>query len=259
MNWPQQEGRTADPIGQGRAVKLNALAGADLSLPVERQMIGIFANEHLRDCRLRRRSALDQARRRRRLHHHVLASPAAIFGPANDEHAELRRHDIEPLAGILADPVQRLTAARASAVFDIDHHLDARQMLGKRPAVDAALCGSACALGRIGRITLGLLARCSLLDVFKPEQHLIFGQCLGAPAKAMALQFLDDLTQPLVLHPLGNQHRLQRAGIVGKRIRQNGHGGIRSCVTRRSERFSPADSPCRSHAGCIGAAVSRAA
>ena len=132
-------------------------------------------------------------------------------------------------------------------------------MRRKRSPVHAALGGAACPLGRIGRIDLGLIARRDLLDVFEPEQHLIFGQRLGAPAEAMALQFFDDLTKPFVLHALGNQHRLERAGIVGKCIGQNGHGGIRSCVALRRERFQPADSLCRNHPGCIGAGVSRAA
>ena len=57
----------------------------------------------------------------------------------------------------------------------------------------------------------------------------------------MTLQFLDDLTEPLVLRPLRNQHRFQRARIVGKRIRQNSHGKIRSCVAANSERFQHAD------------------
>ena len=39
-------------------------------------------------------------------------------------------------------------------------------------------------LGRIGRIAFGLAARCDLLDVFEPEQHLIFGQRLRAAAEA---------------------------------------------------------------------------
>ena len=239
MDRPQQEGRAADPIGQRRTVEFDALAGVDLSLPIQRKMIGIFGDEHLRHRGLGRQSALDQPRRRWRLHHHVLASPAAIFGSANHQHAELCRHDVEPLAGILADPMQRLAAARAGIVVDVDHHLDARQMAGKRSSVHPALGGSACPLGRIGRVTLGLAARRNLLDVFEPEQHLIFGQRLGAAPEAMTLQFLDDLTQPLVLHPLGNQHRLERAGIVGKRIRRNGHGGIRPCVALRRERFQP--------------------
>ena len=45
------------------------------------------------------------------------------------------------------------------------------------------------------------LARRNLLDVFEPEQHLIFGQRLGAPPEAMTLQFLDDLEQPFVAAP----------------------------------------------------------
>ena len=75
----------------------------------------------------------------------------------------------------------------------------------------------------------------------------------------MTLQFLDDLEKPLVADPLGNQHRPERAGIVGKRIRRNGHGGIRPCGAVRRERFQPDDSLCRNHPGCIGAGISRAA
>jgi hypothetical protein len=93
----------------------------------------------------------------------------------------------------------------------------------------------------------------SLLDIFEPEQHLIFGQCLGTPTKAMTLQLFNDLTQPIVLRPLRNQHRLERAMVVGGCIRRS-----RSCVALRHERFQPADSLCRNHAGCIGAGVSRA-
>ena len=216
---------------------IDALPGVDLSLAIQRKMIGVFGDENLRHRRLGRQSALDQPCRRGRLDHHVLASPAGIFGPANDQHAELRWHDVEPLAGVLADPMQRVAAARAGVVLDIDHHLDARQMRRKRSPVHAALGGPACPLGRIGRFNLGLVARRSLLDVFEPEQHLIFGQRLGTPAKAMTLQLLDDLTQPIVLRPLRNQHRLQRAGIVGKCIRRDRHGGSRSCVALRRERF----------------------
>ena len=199
VHRPQQEGGAADPVGQRRAIEVDALAGVDLRLAVERQVIGVLGDQHLRDRRLGRQSALDQPRRRGRLHHHVLAGPAGIFGPAHDQHAELRRHDVEPLAAILADPMQRVAAARAGVVLDVDHHLDARQMRRQRSAVHAALGGTARPLGRIGCFTLGLAACRDLLDLFEPEQQLIFGQRLGAPAEAMALQLLDDLAQPLVL------------------------------------------------------------
>jgi len=250
MDRPQQEGRSADPISQRRTVEIDALAGVDLSLPVQRKMIGIFGDEDLGDGGLGRQSAFDQPRWRGRLHHHVLTGPAAIFGPANHEDPELCRHDVETFAGILADPVQWLAATRASAVFNVDHDLDAWQVGGQRSAVHPTFGSSACPLSRIGGFRRNLRISISLLDVFEPEQHLIFGQRLGASAKAMALQLLDDLTQPVVLHPLRN---------VGKRIRRNRHGGIRTRTTLRRECFSHTDSPCRSHPGCAGAGISRAA
>jgi hypothetical protein len=48
MHWPQQEGCPPDPIGQGRAIQVEALAGVNLSLPIQWQMVGIFGDEHLR-------------------------------------------------------------------------------------------------------------------------------------------------------------------------------------------------------------------
>ena len=66
----------------------------------------------------------------------------------------------------------------------------------------------------------GLAARRGLLDLFQAEQQLIFRQRLGPSAEAMALQLLDDLSQPLGARTLRQQHRLQRAGIVGERVRQ---------------------------------------
>jgi hypothetical protein len=81
----------------------------------------------------------------------------------------------------------------------------------------------------------------------------------GAPSEAMTLQLFDDLAEPVVLHALGEEHRLQRARIVGKDIRRDCHDGIRSCATMRRERLQRADSLCRNHPGCSGAGVSRAA
>ncbi len=54
MHRPQQEGRTADPVGQRRAIEPDALAGINLSLPVQRKMIGIFGDEDLSHRRLSR-------------------------------------------------------------------------------------------------------------------------------------------------------------------------------------------------------------
>ena len=228
MHRPQQPGGAADPVGQGRAIEIDALPGIDLGLAIERQVIGIFGDQNLGHRRLGRQSALDQPRRRGRLHHHLLAGPAGILGPADDQHAQLRRDDVEPLAAILADPVQCVAAARTAVILDVDHHLDARQMRRQRSAVHAALGGTLGSLGRDGCFAFGLAACRGLLDVFEPKQQLIFRQRLGPPAEAMALQLLDDLFQPLGARTLRQQHRLQRAGIIRKRVRHHRHGRIKS-------------------------------
>ena len=64
MYRPQYEGGAADPVGQCRAVQGDALPGVDLSLAIERQMIGVFGDEHMRHRRLGRQPALDQSCRR---------------------------------------------------------------------------------------------------------------------------------------------------------------------------------------------------
>jgi hypothetical protein len=172
------------------------------------------------------------------LHHHVLASSASILWPAYHEHPQLRRDDVEPFAGIFSDPMQRVAAVRAGAIVDIDHHLNPGQMRRKRSPIHATFGGAARSLRRRGLFAPGIVVRRDLLGVFKSQQHLIFGQCLGASAEAMALQFLDDLFQPSGARPLGEQHRLQRVRIVRKRVRHDGHGAIESQVVMRREDFA---------------------
>jgi len=88
-------------------------------------VVGVFGHEDVRHGRVGRQPSFDQARRRSLLHHDLFAGPAAVLGPADDQHPELGRHDVEPFAHILTDPVQLIPAARAGVILDIDHHLDA--------------------------------------------------------------------------------------------------------------------------------------
>jgi hypothetical protein len=89
--------------------------------------------------------------------------------------------------------VQLALAARTGLVVDIDDNLDPWQMRRQRAAVGASLCSPCGSLGRSQLIRCRCIARRRLLDVFKAEQHLIFGKRLGPAAKTVALQFLDDL------------------------------------------------------------------
>jgi hypothetical protein len=45
MNRGQLEGGSTNPVGQGRAVDLEALADPDLGLAIERQVIGILGDD----------------------------------------------------------------------------------------------------------------------------------------------------------------------------------------------------------------------
>ena len=74
-------GGTPDPIRQGRAIELDALPGVDLSLTIERDVVGVFADQDMGHQRLGGQPTLDQARRRGRLDHGALARPAAVPGP----------------------------------------------------------------------------------------------------------------------------------------------------------------------------------
>ena len=157
-------------------------------------MVGVFGNQHLRNCCIRRQAAFDDPRGRLRLHDNVFAAPASVFWPAHDEDAELRGNDVEPLADVLADLVQFDATAWASLVFDVDDGLDAWQMRRQRAAVGAALFRVALSRS-VADCDFGLCRRAGLVlfGFFEREQHLIFRQRLGAPAEAMALHLLDDL------------------------------------------------------------------
>ena len=50
----------------------------------------------------------------RRLGHPVGAGPAGVFGAHGDDHAQLGRHDVQPLAAVLADLVHEPAATRAA-------------------------------------------------------------------------------------------------------------------------------------------------
>ena len=102
-------------------------------------------------------------------------------------------------------------------------------MRRERSPVHPPLGSATGLLSRSGRFLLRLLGGGRLLDVFQPELQLIFRRRLGAPAEAMAAQLLDDLFQPFRPRPFRQQHRLQRAGIIGRGI------GLDGCIPQLIE------------------------
>ena len=185
---------------------------------------------------------------------------AGIFRPDRDQHPELRRHDVEPLALVFADPVQRALAAAAGLIVDVEGGLDPRQMRRQRAAIGSTLRNSGLSRCRRRLISFCGAARRRLLDVFQAELHLLLGQRLRPAAKLVALQVPDDLAQPIVLRPLGEQHRFQGLGIIGQCVAR--HDQIRSYLPAFCDPLDAADSIRRSaryQPGCAGVTISRAA
>ena len=58
MQRAQMPGSTTDPVCQRRPVQIDALAGINLGLAIERQMVGIFGHQNLGDRGLGRQAAL---------------------------------------------------------------------------------------------------------------------------------------------------------------------------------------------------------
>ena len=139
VHRPEQEGRAPDPVGQRRTVEGDTLTGEDLRLSVERQVVGVFGDEHLCDQRVGRQAALDQPHGCWGLHERVLAGPAGVTRAADHQNPELRRHHVEALGYVLADLVQDARAARAGGAVDVDEGLDPQQVGRQSPAIGAAL------------------------------------------------------------------------------------------------------------------------
>jgi hypothetical protein len=104
--------------------------------------------------------------RSRRLHDAVLASPACVFGTPGHEDPELRRDQVQPLAPILADPVQLALATGTGLVLDVDDDLDPRQVRRHGTTVAAALASPRLTAFRCAHVLRRLAVRCHLLDIF---------------------------------------------------------------------------------------------
>ena len=183
MHWPQVPGRTPNPVRQRRSIKIDALARINLRLPIERQMIGIFGDQDLRDRSLRRDAALDQSRQCRSLRHNLLASPAGVFGAAGDQHTELRGNNVQPLTHVLTDPMQLTMAAGAFLANQINDLLKARQMSWQRSPVPAACLGASSTFLWRAIVHHGRIDGFRLLKIFKGQQQLVLGQRLSTTAE----------------------------------------------------------------------------
>jgi hypothetical protein len=200
---PQVERRefgrgVSHPERQDRSLDVEALRGQHLGLPVERQMPGVFGDQHRGHHRFGRQPALDQPLGRRRLHDRLFAGAAGVFGTVRHDRPELRRDHIEPLGGVLADHMHGRPAARAIPVLGLDRHMHARQMGGKRAAVGPTLLRAGASALLILLVVGGLACGDGLLDILERQGELVRVQLLGAAAELHALQLMQKMQQAIV-------------------------------------------------------------
>ena len=132
-----QPGGPADPVSQGRAIQLHALARVNIRLPVQGQVVAILGHHHVGEKRRAWAAALDGQAGHRRLAD-GLAVAAAQLGPHMDHDLEVRGHVLEHLALVVDDLAQTVRAAgRAGARPLVGDDL-ARQVGGQRFAVMVA-------------------------------------------------------------------------------------------------------------------------
>ena len=169
------------------------MAGEDLGLAVKRQVLGILGHDHVSDQRLGRQPGLDQLRRRRGLGHASASLRAGVTRADGDDHPQLGRRDIEPLAAILADLDHGPAAAGASDACRFDHPLDVRQLFGQG-AGTALRTFDIGLIGRPGSASDGLLDFCDRdLDILKDQLPLIRIELLRSWAKPCPAQFVHQV------------------------------------------------------------------
>ena len=146
------------------------------------------------DRRLGRQAALDQPRRRRRLHHRrprrrgrrIWAGASPAPGTAPERCPAARRR---PRRSCAARPCSRGRLCPRCRRWS---RCAADGPAARRDCAGAGARASARSAERLSSRRRG--AGLGLLDILQRQQHLIFGQRLGAAAEAMALHLLDDLS-----------------------------------------------------------------
>jgi hypothetical protein len=124
------------------------------------------------------------------------------------------RDHVEPLSHVLADHMHGRAAARAIGVFGRNHHMNARQMGGKRATIGAALLGTLARPHWVMLVVGGFGYRNGLLDILKRQLQLVLIELLRPAARLHALQLMQHVLQAVILRqrlvPLGNRRIILR-------------------------------------------------
>ena len=189
-------------------------------------MVGIFADRDEGHGPFGRQPALDQSRRCRRLGDAICASPAGIFRAHGDDHAQLRRHDVQPLRAVFTDLVHLPAAAWAHQAIGFDNLLDARQMFRQ---VTAVALGHPFALGLIavrrGLTLLFLGLGDGNAEILEGQLPVVLVELLGLLAMQCMVHLCHKMLKALVdLFKRGHARSSRLQSLEGRAVigRQNG-------------------------------------
>ena len=217
-------GRLFHPARQRLAIDVEAMAGEDLRLAIQRRPPGVLGRGDPGDERRRGHAALDQARARLGLDHRALAGPARVFGPDRAQDPEHRRNPIDHVVEVFADAVQRARAARTRGRLRLDRHVDPGKMRRQRPDVALALLarfrrGLALA-AVVPAVVIRRRRRCGVRVSLAQSQQQLFGDDDGALFRPRAENDRPQLRyrrlQGLDLALAGEHHFDQPIGVAGQ-------------------------------------------
>lgn len=188
-----EQGRCApDPVTQRGAVQINPFAGVDLGLPLKRQVIAIFADQHVRHEARTRAPAFDQARRQRCLCEGFTTS-AGHAGADELTHHEVTGDVIQLLGDILAHLTQR-AAASSACVTGRQDLIFPSQMLGNRLAAVLALVGWGLVITeRLPRQPIGVERAIGISKAFDVPLEIILAKAgVTVPVKIIPIVGIAD-------------------------------------------------------------------
>src|SRR5215469_334320 len=125
-----QFARRSYPPGEGRAFQIHSLPSVDLRLPIQRQVIGVLRDQHMRQQARSCHAMRDRPRLRRRLYDSFTGGAAQLRTHLAD-YFEMLGHVLEHLRHIFADLTQPPAATRAHRFLRLTPVHFARKMLGQ--------------------------------------------------------------------------------------------------------------------------------
>ncbi len=172
------------PTAQSRSRDIDILAGDDLRLAIQRQVVGVFADQHMGKQPWTGQALIDGLRGQFGGEHR-LAVPTSVLGSNESAYEERRRAVVELLGDLLADGMQHTPALIAGVVVDIQALVLARQMRRRGFAYRAPALGLRL-LGRLRR--RGFVGGGILVERIEPQTQLLLGHLLGLAPEVLARQ-----------------------------------------------------------------------